>query len=82
MQIGVNWVFFQVSIAVLLDNFLTASNEMKMAERAKAIEQNQAQKLVKNPLDPLLLKLAKEYANDEALSTILQDLFKVFFFRK
>ncbi len=80
MQIGVNWVFFQVSIAVLLDNFLTASNELKTAERVKAIQQNQAQKLVKNPLDPLLLKLAKEYSNDEALSTILLDLFKVMAF--
>ena len=29
-QVLVNWVFFQVSIAVLLDNFLTASNAMKV----------------------------------------------------
>ena len=34
-QIMVNWVFFQVSIAVLLDNFLTASNAMKVAEYVK-----------------------------------------------
>lgn len=37
-QIMVNWVFFQVSIAVLLDNFLTASNAMKVAEYVNAIE--------------------------------------------
>jgi hypothetical protein len=73
----VNWVFFQVSIAVLLDNFLTASNEMKTAEKLKAIQQTQSKKLMKNPLDPLLLKLAKEYTNDDGLSSILQDLFKV-----
>jgi hypothetical protein len=76
-QIVVNWVFFQVSIAVLLDNFLAASNEMKTEERHKAIQQNQSQKHVKNPLDPLLLKLAKEYTNEDGLSSILRDLFKV-----
>jgi len=75
--IVVDWVFFQVSIAVLLDNFLTASNDMKTEEKLRAIQQNQSQKHVKNPLDPLLLKLAKEYTNEAGLSTILQDLFKV-----
>ena len=42
----VNWVFFQVSIAVLLDNFLAASNDMKAAERLKLIQETQAQKEV------------------------------------
>ena len=32
---------------------------------------------MKNPLDPLLLKLCKDYRNDAGLSTMLQDLFKV-----
>ena len=32
---------------------------------------------MKNPLDPLLLKLSKDYMNDAGLSLILQDLFKV-----
>jgi hypothetical protein len=73
----VNWVFFQVSIAVLLDNFLTASNEIKLSERLKIIRENQSQKQVKNPLDPLLLQLAKDYMNDAGLSAILQDLFRV-----
>ncbi len=77
MQIIVNWVFFQVSIAVLLDNFLTASNEIKLSERLKVIRDNQSQKQVKNPLDPLLLQLSKDYMNDAGLSAILQDLFRV-----
>ena len=46
LQIVVNWVFFQVSIAVLLDNFLAASNDMKAAERLKLIQETQAQKEV------------------------------------
>lgn len=43
-----NWVFFQVSIAVLLDNFLTASNDIKAAERLKVIQEHQAQKQARN----------------------------------
>ena len=46
LQIVVNWVFFQVSIAVLLDNFLAASNDMKAAERLKLIQETQAQQEV------------------------------------
>jgi hypothetical protein len=76
-QVIVNWVLFQVSIAVLLDNFLSASNEMKVAERLKAIQVNELQKQVKNPLDPLLLKLSKDYTNQAGLTEILRDLFKV-----
>ena len=76
-QVIVNWVLFQVSIAVLLDNFLSASNEMKLAERVKAIQLNELQKQVKNPLDPLLLKLSKDYTNQAGLTDILRDLFKV-----
>jgi hypothetical protein len=76
-QVTVNWVLFQVCIAVLLDNFLTASNEMKMAERLKAIQVNELHKQVKNPLDPLLLKLSKDYNNQAGLTEILRDLFKV-----
>ena len=72
-----NWVLFQVSIAVLLDNFLSASNEMKVADRIKAIQVNELQKQVKNPLDPLLLKLSKDYTNQAGLTEILRDLFKV-----
>ena len=70
-------MLFQVSIAVLLDNFLSASNEMKVAERLKLIQHNELQKQVKNPLDPLLLKLSKDYTNDAGLSDLLRDLFKV-----
>jgi len=75
--IAINWIFVQVSIAVLLDNFLTASNDIKCEERLQTIRANQAQKLVRSPLDPLLLKLCKDYTDDACLSRILQDLFKV-----
>ena len=64
-------------MAVLLDNFLSASNEMKMDERAMEMQESKSQKHLKNPLDPLLLKLARDYTSDANLSEILQDLFKV-----
>jgi hypothetical protein len=38
---------------------------------------NQHAKQVKNPLDPLLLQLSKDYTNDADLSARLQTLFKV-----
>ena len=64
-------------MAVLLDNFLAASNEMKNRERARLIEEGKSHKHLRNPLDPLLLKLSKEYVSEADLSEILQDLFKV-----
>jgi hypothetical protein len=48
-----------------------------MAERLKAIQVNELQKQVKNPLDPLLLKLSKDYTNQAGLTEILRNLFKV-----
>ena len=71
------WILFQVSIAVLLDNFLTASNSMKFEEASAALQEKQMAKQLKNPLDPLLLRISKDYIDDEDLSTRLRDLFKV-----
>ena len=78
-QVIVNWVLFQVTIAVLLDKFLTASNEIKLAELLKDIQVNELQKLLKSPLDPLLLKLSKDRdcINQAGLTDMLQNLFKV-----
>ena len=75
-QVLVNWVFFQVSIAVLLDNFLAASNAMKREKHNLLIQAKRKAKRFKNPLDPLLLRLSKEYINDADLSERLQELFK------
>jgi hypothetical protein len=82
LQILVNWVFFQVSIAVLLDNFLTASESMKAEEYKRTIREKQMAKHIKNPLDPLILRLSKDYISDADLSTRLDELFKVPLFRE
>ena len=52
MQVLVNWVFFQVSIAVLLDNFLSASELMKAEEHRKKIKGRQARILATDPPAP------------------------------
>ena len=72
-----NWVFFQVSVAILLDNFLAASNALKMEKELRVIQRKQTRKQLKNPLDPLLLRLSKDYTNEADLSKRLRELFKV-----
>lgn len=76
-QLLVNWVFFQVSVAILLDNFLAASNALKMEKELRVIQRKQTRKQLKNPLDPLLLRLSKDYTNEADLSKRLRELFKV-----
>ena len=74
-QVLVNWVFFQVSIAVLLDNFLAASNAMKVEKELRIIQTKQTKKQLRNPMDPLLLRLSKDYTNETDLSKRIRDLF-------
>ena len=71
----VNWIFFQVSIAVLLDNFLAASNAMKVEKELSVLQTKQNKKQLKNPLNPLLLRLSKDYTNEADLSKRIRDLF-------
>ncbi len=52
----------QVSVAVLLDNFVTASNEMNTVERDCILRERKSLSLFKNPLEPLVLRLASRRA--------------------
>jgi hypothetical protein len=74
--IFVNWFFFQVSIAVLLDNFHSASKRMKVNKAMEALRLIQRDKLT-NPLDPLLLRLSKDFTDEADLTRRIQELFKV-----
>jgi hypothetical protein len=47
----------QVSIAVLLDNFLAASNKIKEEKKLRVIKENRGLKQVKNPLHQLQQQL-------------------------
>ena len=69
-------VILQVSVAVLLDNFIGASTRMEMEERLEQAERKQKAQQMKNPLEPLLLKLAREFSDSQDLSDRLQDLYE------
>jgi hypothetical protein len=71
------WVVLQVSVAVLLDNFVTVSMRMENDEKQKASKEKKASSQFQNPLEPLIAKLANEYTNYEDLSSKIKALFKV-----
>jgi hypothetical protein len=75
--IVVNWYFFQITIAVLLE----ICQESKRDEDKRRAEvtrmQKQREKALKNPLDPLLLDLSREFVADSDLDAHLQELFSV-----
>ena len=72
----------QVSMAVLLDNFLSASTAMEREERRE--EQGNAKLqtardsgLFLLPLEPLLLRLARDYVDSADLDERLASLYRV-----
>ena len=71
------WVVLQVSVAVLLDNFVTVSMRMENEDKQKASEEKKAASQFQNPLEPLIAKLANEYTSNENLSAKIKTLFKV-----
>jgi phage gp29-like protein len=64
-------------VAVLLDNFITASAETQQEKEHERISDMVSRRLFGNALDPLLEQLAQEYTDDADLSARLQSLFKV-----
>lgn len=74
----VNWYFFQITIAVLLEMCQESkrNDDKRRAEEARM--QKQREKALKNPLDPLLLDLSCEFIADDDLDARLQELFLVY----
>ena len=70
------WIVLQVSVAVLLDNFVTVSMRMDSAEKLKASKERKAASLFQNPLEPLVRKLANDFTDNASLSEKLLSLFK------
>ena len=62
---------------MLLDNFISASSRVEQEERLAAAELHNRQHLQKNPLEPLLLKLAREFSDSQDLSEKLQTMYQV-----
>mmetsp|Transcript_52972 Transcript_52972/g.139581 ORF Transcript_52972/g.139581 Transcript_52972/m.139581 type:complete len:651 (-) Transcript_52972:1867-3819(-) len=72
----VNWIILQVSVAVLLDNFINASHRIDEETRIPVLEGFQARNEDKSPLAPLIERLARNYHGKEDLSKRLGTLFK------
>jgi hypothetical protein len=66
-------------VAVLLDNFVTASIRMLEEERERQLAESKSRKTINSTLDPLLERLARDFIDNADLSCRLQNLFKVIF---
>jgi hypothetical protein len=75
--IVVNWFFFQITVAVLLEICQEASREEEKKKRADQVAQKQREKALRNPLDPLLLELSQEFVSEKDLDSLLDKLFTV-----
>ncbi len=64
-------------MAVLLDNFVTVSMRMENDEKQQASMEKKAASQFQNPLEPLIVKLANEYTNNQSLSNKIRALFQV-----
>ena len=71
----INWTLLQVSVAVLLDNFVSETAREKAHQRSLQIEETRAKDNMGNPLDPLLKIIANEYVDEQDLDQFLRRLF-------
>ena len=74
-KILVGWVLLQISVAVLLDNFMSTSSRMETEERV-AWSESPALRAAHSPLRPLVERLATDYANADDLAQQLHLLFQ------
>ena len=70
------WIVLQVSVAVLLDNFVSVSMRMETNEKKRSAMEKKAARQFQNPLEPLIKKLANEYTDNASLSAKLLSLFQ------
>ncbi len=75
------WVVLQVSVAVLLDNFVTVTSKLENEDKMNLISEKKSLSHFKNPLEPLIAKLAQEYTDSTDLTSKLNVLFQVMFYR-
>ncbi len=67
----------QVSVAALLDNFISASTQMELDEKLQQAKECVRDRLERNPMEPLLIKLARDFTDSKDLSDRLSKLYKV-----
>ena len=66
-----------MSFTVLLSRYLGAYAELDAEEQAHRPGPRPAVQEMKNPLEPLLLRLARQFKDDQDLSERLQKLYRV-----
>ena len=66
-----------MSFTVLLSRYLGAHAELDAKDQAGGPEARQGVQQMKNPLEPLLLRLARQFTDDQDLSERLQKLYRV-----
>ena len=72
-----NWTLLQVSVAVLLDNFVCETAREKEEKHQLFMEHKRAKDSLGNVLDPLLRMLATEYIDENDLSAQLSALYAI-----
>ncbi len=75
--IVVNWFFFPITIAVLLEICQESKRDEDKVHDDELRALKQREKALKNPLDPLLLDLSREFISDTDLEVHLEELFLV-----
>ena len=71
------WISLEVSVAVLLENFVAASRRMEEDEKAERIRERSILSEFKNPLEPLLAKLASSFVDNADLTLKLLTVYEV-----
>lgn len=72
----VNWTLLQVTVAVLLDNFVSATAQSEEEDRMQELEDNPV-RIVAHSLDPLLAVLVNTYDTREDLTMRIHGLFDI-----
>ena len=70
------WISLEVSVAVLLENFVAASRRMEEEEKLEHISQRKMLSEFKNPMEPLLARLAASFVDDADLSLKLRAVYE------
>ncbi len=73
----INWVILQVTVAILLQSFVTVSARMEREDERLAQEARKCIERRDSPLDPLFERLSRKYIGDEDLSLRIRALFQV-----
>jgi hypothetical protein len=71
------WIALEVSVAVLLENFVAASRRMEEREKLGRIRQRKMLSEFKNPMEPLLAKLAASFVDHADLTHKIRTVYEV-----